>query len=132
MKPSHFRDASFLVPLGRIAVFYVPAQKMDDPAFGRDGLTPTELFDRFFLEKFGGLTHEESNIRGQWTSADDHVVFTDVHQRYEVSFAGRRKAWEFLQFLSQMCGLLQEQSIYLTMGTRSWLVKPPEGLTSSP
>ena len=115
---------SILVPLGRIAVFYVPTDKMDDPQFGRDGLTPTELFDRFFLEKFGGLTHEESSIRGEWTSEDGQKVFSDRHQRYEVSFSGKKKGIEFLKFLSEMCGRLKEESIYLTMGTRAWLIKP--------
>lgn len=124
MEPEPLPTASFLVPLGRIAVFYVPAAKMNDRQYGRDGLTPTQLFDRFFLEKFGGLTHEESHIRGEWTSEDGQKVFTDLHQRYEVSFAGKEKAAVFLRFLAEMCGLLKEESIYLTMGTRAWLVKP--------
>jgi hypothetical protein len=33
MKPKRSRRFEFLVPLGRIAVFYVPAEKMDDPQF---------------------------------------------------------------------------------------------------
>jgi hypothetical protein len=126
MKPKRLRHAPFLVPLGRQAVFYVPAHKMDDPAYGCDGLTPTQMFDQFFLQNFGGLTHEESHIRGEWTAGDGQKVFTDLHQRYEVSFAGKKKAREFLNFLSDMCGRLREESIYLTMGTRSWLVKPSE------
>ena len=126
MKSRPAIEHDHLIPLGRSAVFYVPSDKMDDPRYGRDGLTPTELFDRFFLEKFGGLTHEESKIRGQWTSPDGQKVFTDRHQRYEVSFAGRRKAREFVDFLSQMCSLLGEESIYLTMDSRSWLVTPQE------
>ena len=119
-------ESSYLVPLGRIAVFYVPALKMDDPHFGWGGKTPTELFDQFFLDKFGGLTHEESHIRGKWTAGDgqDQKVFTDLHEHYEVSFSGREKLREFLEFLSEMCGRLKEESIYLTIGTRSWLVKP--------
>jgi hypothetical protein len=124
MKPKRKRHAAFLVPLGRIAVFYVPAEKMDDPQFGSDGRTPTEMFDQFFLRKFGGLTHEESHIRGQWTSDDGQKVFTDLHQRYEVSFSGKKKAAEFLNFLAEMCCRLKEESIYLTIGTRAWLVKP--------
>ena len=124
MKPRRPRRPSFLVPLGRIAVFYVPAQKMGDPQYGLDGLTPTQMFDQFFLRRFGGLTHEESQIRGKWTSVNGNVVFTDSHQRYEVSFAGRKKKIEFLKFLSEMCGRLKEESIYLTIGTRSWLVLP--------
>lgn len=125
MKRRPWENEAVLVPLGTIAVFYVPAHKMDDARYGREGLTPTQLFDRFFLRKFGGLTHEASHIRGQWTSGEGQVVFTDLHQRYEVSFSGDDKAGEFVNFLSEMCGLLQEQSIYMTMGTEAWLVKPP-------
>lgn len=124
MSAKRKRHAAFMVPLGRIAVFYVPAEKMDDPQYGVDGLTPTEMFDQFFLRKFGGLTHEESQIRGQWTSDDGQKVFTDLHQRYLVSFSGKEKANEFVNFLAEMCGRLREESIYLTMGTRAWLVKP--------
>ena len=113
-----------LIPLGRTAVFYVPAHKMDDPRYGRDGKTATDLFDQFFLESFGGLTHEETRIRGKWISADGQKVFTDLHERYVVSFKGRKKANQFLRFLSEMCRRLEEDSIYLTIGTRSWLVKP--------
>lgn len=118
-------DSSCMVPLGRTAVFYVPAHKMSDPRYGSDGRTPTDLFDRFFLTHFGGLTHEASHIRGQWTSADGTKVFTDLHQRYEVSFSGREKLEKFLSFLSEMCGRLEEESLYVTIGSRSWLIKPP-------
>jgi hypothetical protein len=96
---------------------------MDDVQFGRDGKTPTELFDDFFLKEFGGLTHEESKIQGQWISPDGSKVFTDLHERYEVTFSGKKKSRLFIDFLAEMCGLLQEDSIYMTMGDRSWLVK---------
>jgi len=125
MKRRSARKHSFLVPLGRVAVFYVPAEKMSDPRYGLDGLTPTQMFDQFFLQKFGGLTHEESQIRGKWTSSDGNKVFTDSHQRYEVAISGKKKATEFVHFLSEMCGRLHEESIYLSIGTRCWLVKPP-------
>ena len=124
MNPKRKRISPYLVPLGRIAVFYVPAEKMDLPQYGRDGMTPTEMFDQFFLEHFGGLTHEESHIRGQWTDGEGSIVFTDLHQRYEVSFSGKKQRRELLEFLAEMCARLQEESIYLTLGSRSWLVRP--------
>jgi len=126
MKKRKAAKVPYLVPLGRTATFYVPAEKMDDPMFGQDGRTATQLFDEFFLQHFGGLTHEESKIRGQWTSPDGQKVFTDLHQRYEVTFSGKKKSREFVNFLSDMCRLLQEESIYVTMGDRSWLVTPRE------
>jgi hypothetical protein len=64
------RKARWLVPLGRSAVFYVPTDKLDDPQFGRDGSTATQIFDQFFLDNFGGFTHEESKIQGKWVSPD--------------------------------------------------------------
>jgi len=122
--PRRLGELPFIIPLGKTAVFYVPAKKMDDARYGRDGRTPTQLFDEFFLENYGGLTHEESKIQGQWTTPGGHSVMTDLHERYEVSFAGKARTVQFLEFLSEMCGLLEEQSIYLTLGDRSWLVTP--------
>jgi hypothetical protein len=118
------REAHWLVPLGRIAVFYVPADKLRDPRFGRDGATAAEVFDQFFLDNFGGFTHEESKIQGKWVPPDGRKVFTELHERYEVSFSGRKKGRQLLCFLSEMCGRLEEDSIYLTIGARSWLIKP--------
>jgi hypothetical protein len=116
-------ELGFLRPLGETAIFYAPAHKLDDPKYGRDGLTPNELFKAFFLEKFGGLTHEISSIQGQWMGPGGERVLTDQHQRFEVSFDGEAQTIQFLKFLAEMCGLLDEQSIYLTMGGRSWLVE---------
>ena len=117
------RELKFLVPLGRVAVFYVPAHKLHESALGREGLTPAELFERFFLERFGGLTHEISNIQGQWVSSAHLKVIQERHERYEISLADEDQIREFLTFLSRMCAQLQEESIYVTMGDRSWLVQ---------
>ena len=130
MKRKWVPQATYLVPLGRIAVFYVPARKMVDSKFGRDGQTPTEIFDKFFLENFRGLTHEESQIRGEWISEDNQKVFTDRHQRYEVSFSGPAQGDQLLRFLAEMCDMLHEESIYLTIGSHSWLVTPLSKQTS--
>ena len=129
--PEHLPDLPFLVPLGKTAVFYVPAAKMDDARYGRDGKTPTELFDDFFLSQFGGLTHEESKIQGRWSIEDGQQVLTDLHERYEVTFDGDAREVQFLNFLSEMCALLKEESLYLTMGDRAWLVKPSGPLAGS-
>ena len=115
---------SFVQPLGQIAIFYVPSRKLGSIEYGREGKTPRKVIEEFFLEKFGGLTHEQSNIQGQWRAEDAHKTLVDQHDRYEVSFAGQRNTIEFLEFVSDLCALLEEESIYLTMGDRSWLVKP--------
>ena len=122
--PREVGELPFVVPLGQVAVFYAPAHKMDDPRYGRDGRTPTQMFDEFFLNKYGGLTHEESRIQGKWTTDGGQRVNVDLHERYQISFAGEDRIVEFLEFLSEMCGLLQEDSLYVTMGDHSFLVKP--------
>ena len=57
---------SFVQPLGQIATFYIPSGKLGSVEYGREGKTPRKLIEEFFLEKFGGLTYEQSNIQGQW------------------------------------------------------------------
>ena len=46
----------------------------------------------------------------------------DKSVRYEVSFEG--KVEEFIDFLADMCELIGEECIYLTMGPNSYLVTP--------
>ncbi len=45
---------------------------------------------------------------------------------YEVAFGDKGKASEFFSFMSDMCRLLEENSIYVTYGGNSWLVAPVE------
>jgi hypothetical protein len=132
MKSKRVRELSFVAPMGKTANFYVPAAKMDDPRYGRDGLTPGQMFESFFVANFGGFTHEESKIQGRWNggqAAGEQAgkVFIDEHQRYEVAFAGSRKTTQFFAFLAEMCRRLEENSIYVTYGANSWLVGPDTG-----
>ena len=48
------------------------------------------------------------------------------------AFAGQKKATLFLKFLSDMCGLMEEGSIYLTYGGYSWLVSPSTETSTPP
>lgn len=118
--PPSFPHAS---RLGTMANFYVPTEKLGSLEYGRQGQTPSQLFERFFIEQFGGFTHEESRIQGYWAGGLGKI-FTDRHERYEVAVADRAKAKQLFEFLSDICGLLQEQSIYVTYGGRAWLVTP--------
>ncbi len=124
MKAKRLKQLPFLVAMGKTANFYVPAAKMNDPKYGRGGRTAGQLFDDFLIGNFGGFTHEVSQIRGQWVGDNGTKVFTDEHQRYEVAFGDKGKATEFFRFMSTMCRLLEENSIYVTYGGNSWLVMP--------
>lgn len=117
------------VYIGHVAVFYIPAKKLDAPlgdAVDRHlhkGHTAREILHDFFVKNYNAYTHEVSKIHGYWMDKD--ILVKDEHERYEVSFSGRDKVKEFVLFLSEICSLIKEDAIYLTMGYKSWLVVPP-------
>lgn len=119
-----------LLPLGRMAIFYVPAVKLDDSQFGKDGRCPRELFEEFFMENYNAYTLEVSETHGFWREHDQSPILHDQNYRYEVSFEGKKKVKPFVRFLSEMCALMKEQAIYLTMGYKSYLVLPKNEIST--
>ena len=115
-------DIKELVYLGHLAVFYVPVQKLDSPEYGKDSQTPRILFEEYLMENFNAFTLTITNTQGLWREHQQSPIFREQNARYDVSFEGDVEP--FVQFLSKMCALLKEQSIYLTMGQKSWLVLP--------
>jgi hypothetical protein len=132
MKNKQVAKFPFVAAMGKTASFYVPSEKVNDSRYGRDGRKPSKMFEEFFVANFGGFTHEQSQIKGRWVGDGSDILFTDEHQRYEVAFASKQKATQFFHFLSEMCGLMEEGSIYLTYGGQSWLVSPPAAKPSEP
>jgi len=106
--------------IGRVCTFYVPASKLDDGKYAQDVL-PRQILHEYFVIHHSAYTHEVSNIKGYWKNHEE-LVF-DQHERYEVSFKGKKKVEEFISFLAKFCYLIEEDCIYLTMGYRSWLIK---------
>jgi len=113
-----------LIYLGQMAVFYVPVQKLDSLDYGKEGNTPRQLFEHFLMENYNAYTLEISDTQGFWRQHKKSKIFNDRNARYEVSFDGEDRVKGFVSFLSDMCFLLQEQAIYVTMGQKSWLVLP--------
>lgn len=113
-----------LVYIGDVATFYVPVQKLDAPRYGRDGKTPRQVFEEFLVEHYNAYTLEISDTRGLWRDQQKSQVLRDENARYEVSFRGQENLSRFVDFLSEMCALLQEDAIYMTIGQKSWLVLP--------
>lgn len=112
--------------IGHMAVFYVPTNKLD--LVLKDGQTTRNILHEFCVKNFNAYTHEVSKIQGYWMNQD--ILVKDEHERYEISFKGRKKVKKFVAFLSELCKLIEEDSIYLTMGYKSWLIipKPEKGL----
>jgi len=121
-----------IVPLGRMAVFLVPAYKMrrqfakpNEEATDRNqifGVSEEERLDRELIKRYQGVTKVTANVEGSYQLGGKLV--RDAHIRYEVSFLGTDKVLEFVQLLKELCRKLDEDSIYLTMGENSYLVRP--------
>ena len=111
------------VCIGQVAVFYIPACKLDICL--STNITIREVLHDFFVKNYNAYTHEISNIQGFWVKQEvaGPILITDRHEKYEISFF-EWKEKEFVAFLSTICRLIGEDSIYLTMGNRSWLVLP--------
>ena len=99
--------------IGKMAVFYLPQRKLNKFE---------DKIHEFLIANYGAYTHEESNIRGYWKQGKE--IIKDKNERYEVSFAGKDRIPKLIDFLSELCGDMKEDAIYLTMGDRSYLVKP--------
>jgi len=122
---SHKSCLDNFVYIGKMAAFYVPSDKLGEKEFGENGKTPKDMFHDFFMNNFNAYTHEKSGIEGFWRKDRlcKHIV-VDENERYEVSFLDdKEQLRKFIRFLSKMCALLKEDSIYVTIGDSSWLVK---------
>lgn len=112
-----FRNAEYI---GQVAIFYIPINKLDIVIEGNR--TTRQVLHDFCVKNFNAYTHEVSKIQGYWVSKN--ILVKDEHERFEISFKGRKKVKEFIYFLSLICKAIEEESIYLTMGYKSWLILP--------
>lgn len=116
--------ADSLVYIGEVANFFVPVHKLDSEDYAREGKTVRRLFEEFLMERYNAYTLELSDTQGLWREQKRSQIFRDQNARYEVSFRGQENLSEFIDFLSDMCALMKEEGIYLTMGAKSWIVLP--------
>jgi len=100
--------------IGKVAVFYIPSNKLTDEI--------KKEMHHFFVSRHKAYTHESGDIKGYWH--DGERLTSDSHERYEISFKGREKFREFVDFLSEICKKIGEKSIYLTIADDSYLVRP--------
>ena len=110
-----------LIYIGQIAVFYIPIQKL---SLEVNGQTAETMFETFLMDNFNAYSVRFSDTKGFWREHEKAKIFIDENARYEVSFDGSERVKPFIDFLSNMCALLEEEAIYLVMGYQSWLVTP--------
>jgi len=100
--------------IGQKAVFYVPANKLDE--------TMKATIHDFCIENFNAYTKDLTHSYGVWRRGKDSELVEDQCVRYEVSFDTGMP--QFLDFLSHLCRLMGEECIYLTMKDHGYLIKP--------
>ncbi len=103
--------------IGHVATFYIPRTK---------ALLVEDRCHRFFIEHYDAYTRESSEITGYWRKQPGHPIFADENVKYVVSFRGKKKVAKFVNFLSEICAVIEEECLYLTMGFKSYLVKPKD------
>ena len=118
-----------LVPIGQMAIFYLPVQKLHLVC---NGTTLREIVQTFLMEHYNAFTVQTSDNQGYWRESRNDPVFHDVNMRYEVSFEGEDLVRRLVQFLAHLCSLMDERAIYLTMGYRSYLVRPERSQSEIP
>lgn len=129
MNTTHLGDGEVtshdrLVYIGQVAVFYVPIQKLSSDDYALEGMTPEKLFENYLMDNYNAFSVRYSDTKGFWREHEKAHIFIDENARYEVSFSGRDRVEPFIDFLSDMCTLIEEEAIYLVMGYKSWLVLP--------
>lgn len=110
--------------IGELVVFYIPVKKLNDSIYGKNGKTPHELFEEFLMENFNAYTLELSETDGFWRWDKTSEIIHDKNARFEVSFQGEGNIDKFIDFISEMCSLLEEEGIYVTLAHKSWLILP--------
>jgi hypothetical protein len=100
--------------IGEVAVFYIPVKKLKKEV--------RQKIHDFFVKNYCAYTHEISKIQGFWSK--NNYLIKDKHERYEISFKGEENLKKFIKFLSGICYSIDEESIYLTVGSDSYLIKP--------
>lgn len=100
--------------IGKVATFYIPVKKLSKK-------TRIQIHN-FFVNHYYAYTHETSKIHGFWSKNDK--IIEDKHERYEVSFKGEKNLKKFIEFLSFICYVIKEDSVYLTIGEESFLIYP--------
>lgn len=111
---SWIKDVPNSEHIGKVATFYIPIKKLNKEVRSK--------MHKFFVDNYYAYTHETSKIHGFWSKNNE--VIKDKHERYEVSFKGEKNLKRFVEFLSFICYIIKEDSLYLTIGGESFLIYP--------
>ncbi|HEX3725655.1 MAG TPA: hypothetical protein VHV08_05405 [Pirellulales bacterium] len=107
--------------IGKVTLFYIPSHKLDAPRQDSAG-TARSVIHEFLISNFKAYTHTPAPVKGYWIS-DEGTLLHDVMEQFEVSFESETEFEALIAFLAGICDLLAEDTIYLTRGDDSFLVR---------
>ena len=115
-------DAYQIVDLGRPAVFFIPAPKLECTM---GDVTVREAIAEFLMEEFGAFTTTLLPQFGVWMDRGQKVHY-DECCRYEVSFVGKENIPKLLEFLAQVARATDEICLYVAAGQYTCLLYPAD------
>jgi len=102
-----------------MAVFLLPSLKLKQK---KNRESYEDIVHDFLIKRFSGYTASAGNIFGYWRDARTGRESYGEHKEYKVSFRGKNRVAMLKEFLSELAGELDEDSIYLEYGEDAWLV----------
>ncbi len=117
LPPKYLKDG-----LGLIGVFLLPSLKLKERS-QRNDKTFEEIIHQFLMRKFNGYTAAGGNIFGYWKSPKGREFYGE-HKEYRVSFTDKEDIPTLEGFLAKIGAEIGEQSIYMEIGEKSWLIYP--------
>lgn len=103
-----------IVLIGDNCEFYIPLAKHN--------LVEQKLHS-YFVNRHNAYSLERPEIKGFWRHNRSSELLEEKHVKY-ICGISHVDLSHFVAFLSEMCSLMKEQAIYVTMGHKSWLVTP--------
>ena len=112
-----------VVPLGRPAHFFIPADKWDERDYtDEEGNTINVQVHNFLVENYQGYT-VRGPFKGFWSPKEGEGSNEPVME-IKASFIGKERIPKLQKFLAGLCELMNEECLYLETGEDSWLIYP--------
>jgi hypothetical protein len=109
-----------LIPTGRVASFYLPADALD-LLVGGTGDPLRESVRAYLTDQFSGFVHSPSPQDAAWSGADGRRVEVRM-ERYEVFLASDKEFRLLTDYLGRLCATMDLSAIHLIRGDESFLV----------
>ena len=107
--------------LGTMVVFLLPSVPLKKRSSA--GPTVEDRLHDFLLENFKGYTATMANVFGYWINQSGKEFYGE-HVEYKVSLLDPTRIPVLEEYLVDLAQEIEEDSIYVASGEKSWLLYP--------